>query len=271
MWHNIIVLIFAVTAFRAAADETVSIESDKEKARAIIRRVENQKENEALNEIASLHPSVAIPILGEYALDRTTNPEQAQIAITALRNIEGLGEYFQKRLSKLSAKPGGAYNTVKDFDILAVIGNTEAVWATAQFLFDKSPVVQLQDDYSVDPIRWQAVRTLARMKLTNAPTSKQDYELSETDVQQWCDWAVAKGLVPTNLNNGGKPNESVPAVPTNTPETSLASSRAVSPPSSDNSKPTSVVVSDSQMQLWLWAVGIVSLVVLAVLVLKRRK
>ena len=136
---------------------------------------------------------MAVPLLAQLAKDRFTDPERAAIALTTLKKVRGVRDYFRPRIAFLHAEIGGDFDTEHEFQTLALIGTKEAVAAAAPFLFDDSNFTNPEphSDLSGTPLRYQAIDALIKMKLPDAPTNKHFYESNDEDIRKWRAWWTA--------------------------------------------------------------------------------
>ncbi len=150
-------------------------------------------DKQSLNDLAGMDPVVAIPALAAYAKDRSTDAEAAAIAQTALKKVRGVRDYFRPLIARLHAQAGGEFDTIRQFEILTLLGTKEAVAAAAPFLFDNSEFKNPEpnSDVSVSSIRYQAVSALMKMQLPNAPTNKPFYAANDEDIKKWREWWLA--------------------------------------------------------------------------------
>ena len=174
----------------AAREQTAQRASQDWNASAAVAERVYKGDRQALSELADLDPVVALPLLAQFAKDRFTDPERAAIALTALKKVRGVRDYFRPRITFLHTQTGGDFDTEHEFQTLALVGTKEAVAAAAPFLFDNSNFTNPEpnSDFSGTPLRYQAIDALIKMKLPDAPTNKPFYEANDEDIRKWRAW-----------------------------------------------------------------------------------
>ena len=167
----------------------------KIKARAIAHEASSENRPDALKRLADLPPSVAIPCLLTYIDPRYNETPGQRVALSVIRNMLGVSDYFLKQIKEHNTGIDAAYKVHQDFEMLELIANEESAKAAALFLFDDSRAIQIEADNSASDIRWQAATALTRMKLPNAPVIKDDILLNEEDLHTWRHWAIEQKYV----------------------------------------------------------------------------
>lgn len=184
--------VHAPPAWEAKEKATQHASSDWQASLAANKRVE-AGDKQALKDFAVMDPVVAVPFLAYYAKRRSTDTEAAAIAVATLKKVRGIRAYFRPRIAELHNHIGGDFDTIVEFETLVLISTKEAAAAAAPFLFDDSASnnPEPHSDYSVSPIRYQAVSALMDMKLPDAPTNKPSIEADDEDIQKWRAWWTA--------------------------------------------------------------------------------
>ena len=171
----------------------IQAEAEKKEVNAILKRM-YEGEFQALSELDKQRPTVAIPILMRYTLDKSTNPQRAEIARVTLAKMPGLEDYFRPMLV---VPPKEDYRVfcqrVDAFDVLARLKTKEAIRMIASSLFDEAVMhPDLPEDVrDGGPVKLLAAMNLGKMNLPDAPTTKiwQSYTLE--DVELWRAWWTA--------------------------------------------------------------------------------
>lgn len=190
----VIVMVFGllVCSANCSGDQAVDLANDKLKAHQIWDRVMNHGDDAALYEASALAAPTVVRMLSILALDRTTDPKRAAIALDVLRKVPGSAEYLGDKLSEATKK--GTVD-VSSFRILGMIATPEAVAVVAPYVFDFTSTSG-RGDVTGDTNAFTAARTLGRMNLRNSPMQMQPNLYQSKEYIAWQTWAVDQGLVP---------------------------------------------------------------------------
>lgn len=181
-----ILLILLVAASRAS---DFSETADKKKAREIMAQV-YAGDISALDEIAKLAPSVAVPILQIPAIHNTTYPAETARARAALRTIEGAVPYLEEVIMARIAAKAQDPGVLAAFETLAVLGSKNAIRMTAPLLFNETILRSGMADVADSRVDLLAAETLGSMELADAPKSKRLRRYHVQDVEQWRKWWI---------------------------------------------------------------------------------
>lgn len=290
---EVILLIFAFCQV-SMNDLSFGQTSGREAGETELSRIQNAIEagdGRAFEEAAKLRINEAVDLLAIYALG--ADKARSARALEVLRGLPGLSAHMKQRLLSLRSKPAGEYDMPKEFDLLVAVGGERAAAATAPFLFVSDAVVSLGVDYSTSPVWYQAVKALSDMHLQDRPVNKEYFDLTAADVEAWKRWAKEKGYkddtmphlmtfkekgVPAKLiarsyaaSRSGHPSS--PAAAQQDAAPTASGPRPVPASSSITRKvaesPAAFV--EREPRVWLWLAGIVTVLVIVALALKRRR
>lgn len=182
--------------FRLGAEDKPSSKStaaEKELMDTIGHRI-NYGDKQALTEAAKMRPSIAIPYLAHYTLDRSTDPERAEIARATLAKIPGLENYFRPILVVPPKEDFRVFGKRIDaFDVLARLKTREAIRIVASSLFDEAVMhPDLPEDVlGGGPVKLLAAMSLGKMNLPDAPTTREWGRYRIEEVELWRAWWTA--------------------------------------------------------------------------------
>ena len=169
-----------------AADESKPLQ-DKMKVKAVLERLHNG-DTAAIDEASTLDASVAVPALQVFAFRDTSDPEKTEKARQALKKVKGGAQYLEKVIQTHAAARGLDAEVIHAFKTMSVLGNREAITATAPLLFNKTLLRSGMKDVADGTVDWLAARALGMMRLLDAPTSTKPDFYQEEDIQKWREW-----------------------------------------------------------------------------------
>lgn len=186
--RNRVMLLLAcwVYAVAQAAPEPSQLAAEKQKGRELVERA-RAGDRSAFDEIATLSPEVAIPILQPTAFDGMSEGSR-QRASEAIRKVQGavpyLAELIKERITYKALDP-----RISDaFKTLAVIGTNEAIAVVAPHLLDKTVLRSGMDDVANWRVDGLAARALVSMKLPDAPKPVLEGSFTAQDSDAWREW-----------------------------------------------------------------------------------
>jgi hypothetical protein len=193
----LVFLLFICTRQSGATEAATQNEIENAKLSEISRRVSSGDYN-ALFEAAKLPAPVAVPYISKWAgWGPGPRPQSDQAARAALRQVNGYAAYLRDDVAKASA---GGIVPVYDFIIMEQIATPEAAAVVASYLFDFKTTMPPDGDLLGDSNVGEAMLSLVRMKLPDAPSMAPGM-LNSAELIAWQKWAIAKGYVPKDWSS----------------------------------------------------------------------
>jgi len=183
------IILFNIALIAQSPDTVLGRED--ERLDNITNRVRGGDYN-ALKEASTLPAPIAVPYL-EFWMRPLSTEQQRKAASEALGQVQGYADYIRQDMAKTTAE-GGVPES--DFELLAAIGTPEAAAVVAPYLFDFKTITPQRGDLMGDSNLFEALDTLTRMKLPEAPPPQSPQMSHSAYLMEWQRWAISKGLVP---------------------------------------------------------------------------